>query len=123
MLNDIILNLISTINKLRWIIAQDRHFKRQNRHILMTIDNFSGHDISYKPNNIRLEFFQPNMTSFIQPLDAGIIRCFKAYYRREFCIRAIELDEAGETDIYKIDLLESMLMADMAWKAVTPETI
>lgn len=63
------------------------------------------------------------MTSFIQPLDAGIIRCFKAYYRREFCIRAIELDEAGETDIYKIDLLESMLMADMALKAVTPETI
>jgi hypothetical protein len=63
------------------------------------------------------------MTSFVQPLDAGIIRCFKAHYRRAFCERAIELDEAGEDNIYKINLLEGMLMAKAAWDAVTPETI
>jgi DDE superfamily endonuclease len=97
--------------------------RNQNRHICFTLDNFSGHNIQYKPQNIRLVFFEPNMTSFVQPLDAGIIRCFKAHYRREFCIRAIEKDEAGERDIYKINLLEGMLMARVAWRQVEASTI
>lgn len=70
-----------------------------------------------------MEMFKPNMTSFIQPLDAGIIRCFKAHYRRIFCLRAIDLDEAGEDDIYKINLLEVMLTVKEAWACVSQETI
>lgn len=73
--------------------------------------------------NIHLEPLAPNMTSFVQPLDAGIIQYFKAHYRRAFCIRAIELDDAGKDDIYKINLLEVILMAKVAWDAVTPKTI
>ena len=63
------------------------------------------------------------MTSFIQPCDAGIIRCFKALYRRNFCARAIDLDAAGERNIYKLSLLEGMTMAKAAWEAVSAETI
>jgi len=97
--------------------------RAENRHILLMIDNFSGHFIEYTPSNIQIEYFEPNLTSFVQPLDAGIIRCFKAHYRGYFCQRAIDLDEAGEPDIYKINLLEGMLMAKKAWYSVTSETI
>lgn len=107
----------------RWIKWLDRKMRKQNRHIILLIDNFSGHEIAYKPSNICLEFFAPNMTSFVQPLDAGIIRCFKAHYRRAFCRRAIELDDMGEDDIYKINLLEVMLMAKDAWDAISAKTI
>ena len=31
---------------------------------------------------IVLEYFDPNVTSHIQPLDMGIIRSDKAYYRK-----------------------------------------
>lgn len=62
--------------------------------------------------------FEPNMTSFVQPLDAGIIHCFKAYYQR-----AIDLDKAGEDNIYKVNLLEVLLMAKEAWASVSTETI
>jgi hypothetical protein len=95
----------------------------EKRHICLALDNFSGHYLHYEPKNIQLLYFEPNMTSFVQPLDAGIIRCFKAYYRQEFCLRAIEKDELGERDIYKIDLLEGMLMAREAWKQVSSSTI
>jgi hypothetical protein len=95
----------------------------RKRHILLIIDNFSGHLINYVPRNIQIEFFKPNLTAFIQPLDAGIIRCFKAHYRNSFCQRAIQLDEAGERDIYKIDLWEGMMMAQEAWEAVSAATI
>ena len=108
---------------LRWFKLQDIQFKRLNCKSLLLINNFSGHNISYTPTNMRLEFFEPNMTSYVQPLDAGIIQCVKAHYRRAFCLRAIKLDDAGEDDIYKINLLEVMLMVKEAWKAVTPKTI
>ena len=97
--------------------------KREQRKICLSIDNFSGHKVAYEPSNISLEFFEPNMTSFVQPCDAGIIRCFKALYRRNFCSRAIDLDAAGEHEIYKINLLEAMTMAKKAWDLVSAETI
>lgn len=63
------------------------------------------------------------MTSFVQPLDAGVICCFKAHYQCAFCLCAIELDEAGDEDIYKINLLEVMLLAREALDSVSKETI
>ena len=95
----------------------------QSRKIVLFIDNFSGHNIEYNPTNIKLEFFAPNMTPFVQPLDAGIIRCFKAHYRALFCQRALELDTIGEDDIFAINIHEAMLMANEAWGAVQPTTI
>jgi len=95
----------------------------ENRRVCLLIDNCPGHNISYEPKNIKLEHFAPNMTPFVQPLDAGIIRCFKEYYRKAFCLCAIELDDAGEQDICKINLLEAMLMAREAWGAIDSATI
>jgi hypothetical protein len=58
--------------------------RSENRHIALTLDNFAGHTISHQPKNILLVFFAPNLMAFVQPLDAGIIHCFKAHYRRSF---------------------------------------
>jgi hypothetical protein len=95
----------------------------QNWKIVLFIDNFSSHNINYNPINIRLEFFAPNMTPFVQPLDAGIIRCFKAHYRALFCQRALELDTLGKENIFQINIHEAMLMAKEAWDGVQPTTI
>jgi len=89
----------------RWVKKLDRRCLNEGRNIILLIDNFS------------------NMTSFVQPLDQGIIRCFKAHYRKQFCLRAIDLDEAGAENIYEINLLEVMLMSEEAWKAVQPKTV
>ncbi|KAI9445608.1 DDE superfamily endonuclease-domain-containing protein [Lactarius psammicola] len=106
-----------------WLKKFDLKMRSEGRHILLMIDNFSGHRVLYEPTNIQMEFFEPNLTSFVQPLDAGIIRCFKAHYHASFCQRALLLDEAGERDIFKITLKEAMMLTDEAWKAVTAETI
>ena len=87
------------------------------------MDNFSGHKISYVPTNIKIVFFEPNVTSYVQLLDAGIICYIKADYQKEFCHHAVDMDEAGEEDIYKINLLEVMLMLHQAWDVVTKEMI
>jgi hypothetical protein len=95
----------------------------QNYHIIILLDNFSGHNVSYVPSNIEVEFFEPNLTAFVQPLDAGIIRCFKAHYRKAFCAHALDLDDAGEADIFRINLLEAMHMAKKAWSTIDSVTI
>jgi hypothetical protein len=97
--------------------------RQQKRHIALTLDNFEGHTVNYEPTNIEIFFFELNLTPFVQPCDTGIIRTFKAKYRRAFCARTIDFDEAGELNIYNIDILEAMLMAKRAWAEVTPETI
>ncbi|EGO04704.1 hypothetical protein SERLA73DRAFT_149109 [Serpula lacrymans var. lacrymans S7.3] len=73
--------------------------------------------------DILMEVFKANMTLFVQPCDAGIIRCFKAGYRKTYCTKELDLDEAGERDIYSINLLAGILMAKAAWEAVTSTTI
>ena len=70
-----------------------------------------------------LIYFKPGLTSHIQPLDAGIIHCFKAHYQHQYCLCAIQQDDADEKDIYKINLLEAMLMAERVWTSVSPTTI
>ena len=96
---------------------------QEGRRICLLIDNFSGHFIAYEPHNIHIEYFKPNMTSHIQPLNAGVIRCFKARYHQGVCMRAMELDEANETEIYNLNLLEAMCLANEAWDTITPSTI
>ncbi|KIN95257.1 hypothetical protein M404DRAFT_166227 [Pisolithus tinctorius Marx 270] len=107
----------------RWVKILDLKIGAQRCFICLLVDNFPGHLISYNPHHIQLEFFEPKMTSFIQPLDAGIIQCFKALYRQAFCRCAIDLDKAGQREIYKINLREAMLIAKEAWDAVEPQTI
>lgn len=92
-------------------------------HICLYVDNFSGHNIAYEPKNIQLKFFEPNLTLFVQPLNASIIQCFKANYQQQFCTHTIDLDDAGELDVYKINILEEMLLARAAWKDVSSMTI
>jgi len=95
----------------------------ENRHILLLLDNFAGHHVNYQPSNIRLEFFEPNLTAHVQPLDAGIIQCFKACYRHLFCMHALAADEAREANIWKINIKDCLEMATEAWNEVSAATI
>ncbi|KIO27065.1 hypothetical protein M407DRAFT_73789, partial [Tulasnella calospora MUT 4182] len=98
--------------------------KKEGRKVLLLVDNAPSH--IFEPaslTHVRVEFLDPNMTSRIQPQDAGVIRAFKAHYRRNFCQRAISREEAGEVDLYKIDQLQAMRLAQEAWDCVTARTV
>ena len=71
--------ILLTMNRLIKLI--DIKMRSQNWHICLTLDNFSAHYVSYEPQIIWLVFFEPNLTSFVQPLDARIIHFFKAHYQ------------------------------------------
>jgi len=94
------------------------------------MDNFSGHiPLDQLPNHIQLRnttvFYLPlNVTSKIQPCNAGIIRSFKAYYRCRFNRLLLQRLEDNVIDPEKIDILYAIQMVVRAWTyKVKPETI
>jgi hypothetical protein len=93
--------------------------------ILLLQDNFSGHIIPEGLKNIRVENFAPNLTAHIQPMDQSIIRCFKAHYCAKYIEHAITCYDQGTTpsDIYNIDQLCAMCLANAAWWEVDTTTI
>ena len=103
----------------------DSQLRAQDRHILLFQDNFSGHIVPDGLTNISVENFKPNLTSHVQPNDAGIIRCFKDHYRCKFIARAIDWydNEIDPSKIYDLDQLEAMRLADLAWNQVDTTTI
>ena len=56
--------------------------KAEDREILLLLDNAPIHPKDFKLSNIELFFFPPNTSSLIQPLDQGIIKSFKDYYKK-----------------------------------------
>ena len=76
----------------------DRRMARENRHVLLLMDNAPSHIIPKKLNHVRCEFLPPTTTSHLQPMDAGIINAYKAHYRR-YLVRRFHVDatDAGRT--------------------------
>ncbi|CCO35250.1 Tigger transposable element-derived protein 6 [Rhizoctonia solani AG-1 IB] len=102
----------------------NKDMKAQDRHILLLVDNAPTHrHNAANYSNIQVEFLPPNLTSWIQPMDAGIIQCFKSHYRNRFMRLALDRDDSGFENIYGINQLDAMSIASNAWAAVLPSTI
>lgn len=48
---------------------------------LLIVDNFIAHKVAYR-SHAQLRFFPPKCTAKAQPLDAGIIKCFKDAFKQ-----------------------------------------
>ncbi len=104
---------------LEWLIGFDAWMAGRN--VLLIMDNCNAH-ISLMQlasvvtlYNTTVFYLPPNTTSKIQPCDAGIIRSFKAYYRRRFNRLLIQHLQDKVADPEKIDILEAMHIAVTAW--------
>ncbi|SJL05224.1 uncharacterized protein ARMOST_08590 [Armillaria ostoyae] len=104
---------MTTVLYQEWILKWDAQLRLRRRKILLFQDNFSGHIIPCSLQCIRVENFKPNMTSHVQPNDAGIIHCFKAHYRSRYIQHAIDRYDQNipTVEIYDINQLEAMRLA------------
>ncbi|XP_068229441.1 tigger transposable element-derived protein 1-like [Palaemon carinicauda] len=50
--------------------------------VLLLIDCAGRHGMELHYDRVQVDFLPPNITSFIQPMDQGVIRAFKALYMR-----------------------------------------
>lgn len=109
-----------------WLDQLDRKMKRQNRKILLFLDNAASHPEIIELDNITLVFFPANTTSICQPLDQGIIRALKVKYRLSVTKQIISLMETCEsaTELSKkITVLDAITWIADAWASVKESTI
>ncbi|XP_064465488.1 tigger transposable element-derived protein 6-like [Ornithodoros turicata] len=75
----------------------DRDMRLQGRRVILVIDNATCHSgIGLELSNVELCFLPKNTTSHLQPLDAGIIKAFKAAYHRDLVSLLVDRAEQGE---------------------------
>ena len=72
----------------------------QNRKILLFLDNAPVHivdeETSSRLTHVKIQSFPPNLTSLLQPLDAGIIRSVKALSCKHQVLQLLQFIEIGE---------------------------
>ena len=76
-----------------WMRRVDNRIRRQNRHILLFLDNCGSHP-HMELENVKVVFLPPNTTSKLQPMDAGIIQNLKMVYRKKLLRHIIFLVDA-----------------------------
>ena len=104
--------------------------KFESRKILLLLDNEQVHPIDVQYSNIELFYFPPNVTSLIQPLDQGIIKNFKIFYKKEMQRKLLfEIDDDNNfglsyLDVHKkITLFDAFLFTKLACDSVECKTI
>jgi hypothetical protein len=74
--------------------------------------------------HVEVAFLPPNTTSHLQPLDAGVIKSFKAHYKRNYCRHILKLFEEGkDINKEKVNIKEAVDYLADAWENVSSDTI
>lgn len=109
----------------RWLHKFDNRMKKQNRKVLLFLDNATSHP-KVPLENVKIIFLPPNTTSHCQPLDQGIIQNFKLIYRNFFIRRLLAFIDSGcdfENCEKNINLSNALIWITAAWKKVSPATV
>lgn len=64
-----------------WIRKFDAKMRIANRKVLLFVDNCPAHPVVDDIKNVKVVFLPKNCTSKLQPMDMGIIRNLKHFYR------------------------------------------
>jgi len=112
-----------------WLLDFDR--RMQGRQVFLLLDNCPGHiplekfvEMNMVLCNTHVFNLPPNMTSAIQPCDVGIIRTFKAYYKKRFNNLLLDGYENNIDNPEKISILDAFCLPIPTWvEDVSPATI
>jgi hypothetical protein len=90
--------------------------KKQNRKVLLFLDNVSTHRFNGELSDVCLKYLPPNRTSAVQPLDQGVIENFKRKQRKKIIFKLLSLMRPNQsaTEILKMtNILDSYWIKDV----------
>ncbi|GES96528.1 tigger transposable element-derived protein 6-like [Rhizophagus clarus] len=111
-----------------YLTKLDKRMRLQNRKILLLVDNAPVHviDENVRLTNVTVHFLLPNTTAHLQPCDAGIIKSFKAQYRKLIVrnrIEAYEISQELNKGVTPINICDAINFSKEAWDFVSQRTI
>lgn len=106
-----------------WLKKFNNKILQQNRNIILFVDNCTAHPM-IKLSNIKLVFLPTNTSSVLQPMDAGIIKALKGYYRTKIIRRILAASSLRQSFTKSdITLLDAVYTISAAWLEVSAKTI
>ena len=110
-----------------WVRKLDRKFHVHERNNFLIIGNGPAHPSIFNLTNIQLNFFLPNTTSIIQPMDQSVIRILKGHYRGRVVTKGTVVNYfratiADSDDQFK-DLQEHLIELKSADPSMVPEDV
>lgn len=109
-----------------WLCSVNEDMKTKNRSILLVVDNCPAHPEVPPMSNLTLKFLPPNTTSEVQPMDRGIIKNFKFFYRKLLLRMVITKSIPGisaSVIAKSVTVLDAIKWVGEAWNTVKDTTI
>ncbi len=110
-----------------WVASVNEEMEKKNRSILLVVDNCPAHPEIPEMSNLTLKFLPPNTTSELQPMDRGIIKNFKMFYRKlllRMVVSKSDVDGQSASVIANaVTVLDAIKWISEAWNCVTDCTI
>ena len=104
-----------------WLRQLDKRFARQQRNVLLLLDNCPAHPDVEGLTSIKVAMLPANATSKLQPMDQGIINNVKALYRNKVLSKLIcSLDRGADSTV---TLLDALHYINVAWDEISQTTI
>ncbi|XP_065261952.1 tigger transposable element-derived protein 1-like [Emys orbicularis] len=98
--------------------------------VLLILDNAPGHPVAlrFAHNNVEFVFLPPNTTSILQPLEQGVISCFKATYTRlTFSLILTTMDADPNVNVMEcwksFNIADCIIYIKQSMDAIKPETV
>lgn len=101
-----------------WLMWFDK--KMAGRKVVLLLDNFSAHETAFRDigphlQNTLVIWLPCNSTTRYQPLDQGIIRTWKAYWRRQWVLFMMDQFDKGYDPLSTMTILQAVRWAISAW--------
>ncbi|XP_015370012.1 PREDICTED: major centromere autoantigen B-like [Diuraphis noxia] len=101
-----------------WIKKLDETMIKNNRKILLIVDNSSTIQKDIVLENVELIFFPPYITKNLQPMNLGVINVLKHYYEEH------HLNVLKNSDIKQLNIiLNALRHITAAWSSIQPQVI
>ena len=104
-----------------WIRSLDNKMASRKRKIVLFVDNCPAHPVVSNLKAIVVHYLPPNTTAVLQPMDQGIIQCFKSWYRKLLLERMV--DCIDNEIAFEVNVLQAMNFTKKAWEHVTEECV
>ena len=106
----------------KWLTSLDQKMQNKNRKILLFVDNCPAHPKNLNLKNIEIAFFPKNATSKLQPMDQGVIKVIKQFYRKRLVMRYLKTIDNSESE-KPITILDAINYVSSSWDAIQQTTI
>lgn len=108
----------------QWLRDFNARMASAHRNVVLLIDNAPSHVLGcVNLTNVRVIMFAPHLGMKVQPMRGGILAAFKGRYRQKHLTMAIDHQEDGLTDIYRVTQLQAMRWITESWQQMPKEVV